>query len=46
MSMDKPKKYEEHLMDALGFDEGDLAANQAGEFSKRQTARLKRLTLN
>lgn len=40
--MGKPKKYEERLMEALAFDEDDLAANQAGEFSGRQIARLNR----
>lgn len=40
--MGKPKKYEERLMEALAFDEDDLAANQAGEFSSRQVARLNR----
>ncbi len=38
--MDKPKKYEERLMAALGFDEDDLDANQSGHFSAGQHVRL------
>ena len=38
--MEKPKKYEERLMDALAFDEDDLDANQAGHFSPEQRARF------
>ncbi len=38
--MGKPKKYEEHLMDALGFDEDDLAANQSGALTQRQMLTL------
>lgn len=44
--MGKPKKYEERLMEALAFDEDDLAANQAGELSSRQVARLNREQLS
>ena len=34
--MGKPKKYEERLMQALGYDEDDLEANRAGHFSEAQ----------
>ncbi len=33
-------KYEQHLMDAIGFDAGDLAINQAGTFSETQRRKL------
>ena len=39
--MEKHKKYEERLMDALRFDEDDLEANEAGYLSERQLKRLK-----
>ena len=38
--MDKPKKYEDLLMEALDFTEADLEANQAGVLSPNQRARL------
>ncbi len=38
--MEKVTKYERHLMDAIGFDAGDLAMNQAGTFSETQRRRL------
>lgn len=38
---EKPKKYEDRLMDAFAFDEDDLDANQAGQFSQAQIASLK-----
>lgn len=37
---EKPKKYEDRLMDVFSFDEDDLDANQAGQFSRRQLDRL------
>jgi hypothetical protein len=40
--MDKPKKHEDVLRAALGFDEDDLAANREGRLSDRQTAKFKR----
>lgn len=40
--MEKPKKYEDRLMEALAFDEGDVEANRAGYFSEAQKARLNR----
>lgn len=39
--MEKPKKYEDLLMDALAFDEDDVAANRTGHFSNGQHARLR-----
>jgi hypothetical protein len=41
-AMDKPKKHEDVLMAAIGFDEDDLEPNRAGRLSDRQTAKLKR----
>ena len=38
---EKPKKYEERLMDVFSFDEDDLDANQAGQLSRRQLNHLK-----
>ena len=38
--MEKVTKYERHLMDAIGFDAGDLAMNQAGTFSETQRRKL------
>lgn len=38
---EKPKKYEERLMDVFRFDDDDLEANQAGQFSQAQIAHLK-----
>lgn len=38
----KPKKYEDVLMRALKFDETDLAANEAGEWSAAQVAKWSR----
>ncbi len=38
--MEKPKKYEERLMDTLGFDEDDLDANQSGHFSAAQRTKF------
>ena len=35
--MQKHQKYEDHLMQAIGFDEADLEANRAGELSEQQT---------
>lgn len=39
----KLKKYEDVLMAALKFDEGDLEANRAGGYSKPQQRQLRRL---
>ncbi len=39
--MDKPKKYEDRLMDVLGFDEDDLAVNQAGNITASQLEALR-----
>lgn len=38
--MEKVTKYERHLMDAIGFDAGDLAVNRAGTFSEDQRRKL------
>ncbi len=38
--MEKVQKYERHLMDAIGFDAGDLAVNRAGTFSETQRRKL------
>ena len=44
---DKRKlKPDELLMDSIGFDEDDLAANRAGKLGPNQAARLKRLQQN
>jgi hypothetical protein len=42
MAMQKVKKYQDRLMDALCFDEGDLTANQAGRLSSNQAKALRR----
>lgn len=39
---EKPKKYEERLMDIFAFDEDDLDANEAGQLSPAQGAQLQR----
>jgi hypothetical protein len=39
--MQKHQKYEDHLMQAIGFDEADLEANRAGQLTYRQLNRLK-----
>ncbi len=43
MAMEKSKKYEDLLMDALGFDEDDLAANRAGVVTEAQIGVLHRM---
>ena len=37
---EKPKKYEERLMESIGFDEDDLDANKAGHFTQKQIDKL------
>jgi hypothetical protein len=46
---EKPKKYEERLMESIGFDEDDLEANRAGHFTQKQIdkfAAAQKKTLN
>ncbi len=38
--MEKPKKYEDRLMDVLAFDDDDLDANRLGHLSTRQQAKF------